>query len=174
MNLHYLEVMGREKKKYYSDIKDSMYSWFIRDENFYIWEYQKLLRLEEFCLSNCARFSATILRRKRNMVGIKLGISISPFSVDEGLRIWHSAGIVINPRSKIGKNLTLHGANCIGNSGDNNSLAPTLGSNIDVGFGAVVIGEISLADDIRIGAGAVVVKDLTVAGTVVGCPAVYI
>ena len=49
---------------------------------------------------------------------------------------------------------------------------PHLGNNVDIGYGAVLIGDITIADDIKIGANAVVNKSFTEPGvTIAGVPA---
>ncbi len=65
----------------------------------------------------------------------------------------------------------LHGDNCIGNDGaqDKN---PVLGDNVELGFGAIVIGDITIASNTIIGAGAVVNRSIDEEGcTCVGVPA---
>lgn len=47
--------------------------------------------------------------------------------------------------------------------------APTIGNNVEIGFGAVIIGKIKIADGIKIGANSVVTKsflepNITIAG----------
>ncbi len=47
-----------------------------------------------------------------------------------------------------------------------------MGDSVDIGFGAIVIGHINLADDIVIGAGAVVTKSFVESSiTLIGVPA---
>ncbi len=109
--------------------------------------------------------------RKKNSLGDRLGIEIDINCFDSGLTIYHSAGIVVNPSARIGKNCKLHGGNCIGNNGKTNA-APTLGDNIDLGYGACVIGDVRLGNDIVIGCNAVVVKSCEEASAVLaGIPA---
>ena len=90
-------------------------------------------------------------------------------TIDEGLIIYHSGEIVVSGLAKCGKNLKLHGNNCIGNNGKDGN-APCIGDNCDVGFGAVIIGDIKLGDNIKIGANAVVNKNFK-EGILVGVPA---
>jgi serine O-acetyltransferase len=47
---------------------------------------------------------------------------------------------------------------------------PTLGNNVVIGTGAVVLGAISVGDGARIGSGSVVVKSVPPGATVVGIP----
>ena len=71
----------------------------------------------------------------------------------------------------IGQGCCLHGNNCIGNDGKSGG-APVIGKNVDIGFGAVIIGDIQIADNCKIGAGAVVVHSCLEEGsTLVGVPA---
>ena len=47
-----------------------------------------------------------------------------------------------------------------------------MGNNVDIGYGAVLIGGITIADDIKIGANAVVNRSFTEPGvTIAGVPA---
>ena len=57
----------------------------------------------------------------------------------------------------MGKNCILHGANVIGNMG-NDLKAPVIGNNVRLGAGAKVLGDVYIADGVQIGAGAVVLK----------------
>ena len=73
--------------------------------------------------------------------------------------------------ARIGENSSLHGANCIGNNGKTQGV-PRIGNNVDIGYGAVIIGDIEIVDDVVIGANAVVNKSvLTPGAVVVGVPA---
>ena len=91
-------------------------------------------------------------------------------NVGENLTIYHP-NIIISPKAKLGNNVKLHGANCIGNNGFIDK-APTIGNNVDIGYGAVIIGDIEIADDIIIGANALVNKSFLEKGVVIaGVPA---
>ena len=81
------------------------------------------------------------------------------------------SGIVVNSSVRAGENCILHGGNCIGNKGSVN-VNPVLGDNVDIGFGAVIIGNIEIADNITVGANAVVNKSFMESGiTIAGVPA---
>lgn len=109
--------------------------------------------------------------RKKNKLGLKLGIEIGPNCFGKGLNLYHSGSIIVNPAVRAGQNCSLHGANCIGNNGITKEV-PHLGNNVDIGYGAVLIGDITIADDIKIGANAVVNKSFTEPGvTIAGVPA---
>ena len=109
--------------------------------------------------------------RKKNKLGLKLGIEIGPNCFGKGLNLYHGGSIVINPSVRAGENCSLHGANCIGNNGLSKDV-PHLGNNVDIGYGAILIGGITIADDIKIGANAVVNRSFTEPGvTIAGVPA---
>ena len=108
--------------------------------------------------------------RKKNILGMKLGIEITPGFAGEGLKICHQ-NVIIN--GHVGENCTFHGHNVVGNkrTGAADEI-PTLGSGVDVGVGAIVIGDIKIADNCIIGAGSVVTKSFLNPGTVIaGVPA---
>lgn len=86
-----------------------------------------------------------------------------------GFVIFHSNGVVINGKVRAGENVHLHHEVTIGDNGHGEF--PTLGSNIEIGAGAKIIGDISIGDGARIGANAVVVHDVDAETTVVGIPA---
>lgn len=81
-----------------------------------------------------------------------------------GLLIPHPNGIVIHPESTIGPNclifqqVTLAGI-------------VVLGTHVDIGAGAKIIGPLTLNDHVVVGANAVVTKDVGEGITVVGTPA---
>jgi serine O-acetyltransferase len=104
-------------------------------------------------------FMGLYFERKKNKLGLRLGIEIAPNSFGKGLQIYHG-NIVINNNVKAGENCKLHGFNCIGNNGKTGD-APILGDNIDLGVGAVIIGNVSIANNVTIGANAVVNRSIT-------------
>lgn len=107
---------------------------------------------------------------RKNSLGEKLGIEIPPNCFGKGLQIYH-AGIVVNSAVRAGENCVLHGGNCIGNNGFAKTV-PQLGNHIDIGYGAVLIGDIRIADNCIIGANALVNHSFEVPGSkIVGVPA---
>lgn len=108
---------------------------------------------------------------QRNRLGAKLGFFIAGGCFGSGLKIWHSGSIIVNPKSRIGKNCNLHGNCCIGSNGGFPDDSPVIGDNVDIGQNAQVLGGITIANGVKIGAGAVVVKSVLEEGvTVVGVP----
>lgn len=156
--------------------KHSFISWLCQEPSYMIRKYLYYLRKEEYFI-NTAKGNkikgalGLLYDRKRNRLGNRLGIEIGPNCFGKGLTIFHAGSIVINPAVRAGKNCKLHGANCIGNNGKTKAV-PRLGNNVDIGYGAVIIGDIEIADDVVIGANALVNKTISRSGSVVaGNPA---
>lgn len=102
---------------------------------------------------------------------MKLGIIIYAGTCGRGIRIWHYGSTIISGDAKIGEDCVFHGQACIGNDGSGTA-APVIGNRVDIGVGAKIIGDITIADDVKIGAGAVVTKSCRETGvTLVGVPA---
>lgn len=149
-------------------LKEKILEFLIRPENWYIRRYIRLLRGEETHKGIIGYW----YKARKNRLGSKLGFIISAGCFDEGLKIEHFGSVIVNPKSRIGKNCIIHGNCCIGSNGGYPDDSPIIGDNVDIGQFAQVIGGIRIADNVRIGAGAVVVKDVLTPGvTVVGVPA---
>ena len=160
-------VLLREKKQYFGSRVAYMKSLLLHERESAIWRFQKYLRQLEFYEHQkrskflVARLLAwggySCYSRKTNKLRERLGIEIWHSCFDEGLIIWHSSGILVNSKCRIGKNCQLHGNNCIGNDGKTEGV-PVIGDNCNIGFGASIIGDIRLGNNVTIGAGAVVNK----------------
>ena len=164
---------------YLNDIRDKKSRFFmmiVHDAEYYICKYLKMLRKQEYYIntSNGNKIKGLLslyYERKKHNIGNKLGFYIGPNSCEEGLVLSHHGTVIINPNAKIGKNCVFHGNNCVGNKGVTGPV-PKIGNNVDIGFGAIIIGDIEIADDIKIGANAVVTKSFLEPGiTIVGIPA---
>ena len=148
----------------------------VHDEEYLIVKYLEYLRKQEYYINTYKRskikgFMSLFYERKKNQIGKQLGFYIPPNCFEEGLTIWHQGTIIVNNDAKIGKRCTLHGNNCIGNKG-NSEECPVIGDDVDIGFGAVIIGAITIADNVKIGANSVVTKSIVEKGSIyVGVPA---
>lgn len=76
----------------------------------------------------------------------------------------HGFGTVFNSFVKIGDNYTFLHNVTIG-AGKNG--VPTIGNNVYIGAGAIIIGGIRVGDNVKIGAGTIVVEDVPSDSTVV-------
>ena len=80
----------------------------------------------------------------------------------------HGWGTVVLAKS-IGANFVVGPNVSIGYDGAGK--CPTVGDNVSIYVGAIVIGDISISDDVAVGAGALVARDVPDGVTVVGLPA---
>jgi serine O-acetyltransferase len=102
----------------------------------------------------------------RNFYGIEL-----PFeaSVGRGVVIEHQGSIVVHGGSVIGDGCILRQGVTLGcKSMDAVQDAPRLGDRVNVGCGAVILGNVSVGNDCIVGSNAVITKDVPPAVTVVG------
>lgn len=152
--------------------KEKILEWLIRPEKYYIRRYVHFLRKEEqYTLQAPCALLAYWYKGRKNRLGAKLGFIISAGCFGEGLKLEHYGSVIVNPKSRIGKNCIIHGNCCIGSNGGYPDYSPVIGDNVDIGQNAQILGGITIADNVRIGAGAVVVKDVLTPGvTVVGVP----
>jgi serine acetyltransferase len=104
-----------------------------------------------------------------------LGLELPPHvPVGPGLRIFHTNGIVVNPASRIGTNVTLRQNSTLGAypgpTGEHDA-APVIGDAVDLGASVIILGPVTIGEGARIGAGAVVTKDVPPGAVARGNPA---
>lgn len=140
----------------------------LKASRYYDYYYSEYTRTRSFKYNLLSLFYA----HKRNKLAERLGIDVNTKNVSKGLMLYHLGATVINGGSVIGENCKLHGNNCIGNAGPADSKCPRIGKNVEIGVGAKIIGDVTIADNIIIGAGAIVVNSFLDAGiTIAGVPA---
>ncbi len=100
------------------------------------------------------------------------GIEIHPGArIGKRFFIDHGMGVVIGETAVIGDDVLLYQGVTLGGTGiEKGKRHPTIGSNVVVGAGAKILGNISIGDNSYIGANAVVIKDIPANSTVVGVP----
>lgn len=100
------------------------------------------------------------------------GIEIHPAAqIGEGFFIDHGMGVVVGETTIIGNNVIVFQGVTLGGTGkEKGKRHPTIGSDVVIGAGAKVLGNIEIGDNSYIGANAVVVKDVPQNSTVVGVP----
>jgi len=101
------------------------------------------------------------------------GIEIHPGArIGRRLIIDHGMGVVIGETAVVGDDVYLyHQVTLGGTSSERGKRHPTVGSNVIIGAGAKVLGDIMIGNGARVGANAVVVQDVQPNVTVVGIPA---
>ena len=88
--------------------------------------------------------------------GVSIGFDVLRERFGGGLYIQHGHGTVISARS-VGENCMINQLVTIGYKGDG---CPTIGNNVRIGSGAIIIGDIKVGNNVNIGAGAIVIHDV--------------
>ncbi|MCJ7737912.1 MAG: serine O-acetyltransferase [Anaerolineae bacterium] len=101
------------------------------------------------------------------------GVEIHPgATIGRRFFIDHGMGVVIGETSQIGDDVLMYQGVVLGGTSDTKGKRhPTIGNNVVIGSGSIVLGPITVADGARVGAGSVVVKPVPAGMTVVGVPA---
>lgn len=101
------------------------------------------------------------------------GIEIHPGAkIGRRFFIDHGMGVVIGETAEIGEDVLMYqGVVLGGTSLEKKKRHPTIGNNVIIGAGAIVLGAIKIGDHARIGAGSVVIHDVPPHSTAVGVPA---
>lgn len=111
----------------------------------------------------------------RIVVEWHLGIELPrKLTVGKGLIVYHGQALVVNQGVVIGQNCVLRNSVTIGHkklADGTFSQCPRLGNHVDVGANVCIIGAVTIGDNVIIGAGAVVIKDIPHNSVVVGNPA---
>ena len=101
------------------------------------------------------------------------GISIpESATIGRRLRIEHFGGVIVHSCTVIGNDCLLRQNVTLGNRSEAKPMeAPVLGDRVQIGAGAVVLGNVRIGDDAIIGANAVVLRDVPAGAVAVGNPA---
>ena len=100
--------------------------------------------------------------------GIKLDYTVK---LGRRVHIWHHGGMVLGAR-EIGNDVHIRQNTTFGlaNRSDPNA-KPVIGNGVEIGTGAVIVGNIHIGDQAVIGANAVVTKDVPAYAVMAGVPA---
>ena len=134
--------------------------------------------LHALCWHRCAHF---FYRHKRYFIarwisqGCRFftGIEIHPGAViGKGLFIDHGLGTVIGETAIIGDDCTINQGVTLGGTGkESGKRHPTLGDNVLVGTGAILLGSFTVGNNAKIGAGSTVLDEVEAGSTVAGTKA---
>jgi serine O-acetyltransferase len=129
------------------------------------WRYEirsRTLRLPFSFIYRCLKLLNQIL------TGIDL-----PCEVTLGKRfcIEHFGGIIISGDAVFGDDCIIRNGVTVGLRRTGTRGAPVFGNRVDIGAGAVILGDIHVGDDVSIGANAVVLQDVPPNSIAVGVPA---
>jgi serine O-acetyltransferase len=100
------------------------------------------------------------------------GIEIHPgATIGRRFFIDHGMGVVIGETTEIGNDCLLYQGIVLGGTTlEKKKRHPTLGNNVVIGSGAIVLGAITLGDGVKIGAGSVIIRDVPPGATALGVP----
>lgn len=146
---------------------------FIHGEKYPILRWTRRLRriedLERSGLGNPLRRLWWIwLKRAHLADSVRLGFTIPPHAFGPGLSIAHWGTIAVEGKARIGKNCRIHQGVTIGSS---KGQVPVIGDNCFIGANACVIGGVTLGNNVKIGAGAVIIHSFGDNAVLVGNPA---
>lgn len=119
-----------------------------------------LLRKTEYHINCGHKFRGLLYKARLGYLQNRHALHIPLNVCAKGLHIIHLGPILINSRAVVGEDCTLHINTGLVAGGTNHGV-PTLGKGVVVGIGAVVLGDVRIADYVAIGANAVVNKDVT-------------
>lgn len=161
-----------EDFKRFGNKRPNLKDWLLRNEVWYIFHYIRHLRFVEYYKErNKLLFLWHFFRYKR--LGFKLRITIYPYTVGFGFRIYHVGDFIhVGKNVKIGNNCTILPGVVFGNKTEkeDNSLV-TVGDNCYFGLGVKILGSVKIGNNVTIGANAVVTKDIPDNAVVGGVPA---
>ncbi|MCM8787933.1 MAG: serine O-acetyltransferase [Candidatus Omnitrophica bacterium] len=122
------------------------------------WLWEKGFKLEARILSQISRFLT--------------GVEIHPAAkIGRRFFIDHGMGVVIGETTEIGDDVLIYQGVVLGGvSCQHTKRHPTVGNNVVIGAGAIVLGPIKIGDNAKIGAGSVVINNVSNNATVVGVP----
>ena len=145
-----------------------IYNLLLLSENAILRRHQILLRKTEYHINSGHRLLSKIYRLRLAMYQIKYGMHIPPNVFGRGLVVMHAGQIHINDRTRAGENCIIHVHTSLAAAGFNDGV-PSIGSGVVLFMGAIVAGDIHIADNVVIGANSVVTRsveeeNVTVAG----------
>jgi serine O-acetyltransferase len=84
----------------------------------------------------------------------------------------HGMGVVIGETAEVGDDVLIYSGVVLGGTSlEKVKRHPTIGNNVMIGAGAIVLGPLTVGDNAKIGAGSVVVRPVPAGATVVGVAA---
>ncbi|MFA5271214.1 MAG: serine O-acetyltransferase [Candidatus Omnitrophota bacterium] len=129
--------------------------WFYRFNHFF---WNKGFKIEARIISQAVRFLTGIEIHPGAQIGRR-------FFIDHGM------GVVIGETSEIGDDVLIYQGVVLGGvSLEKHKRHPTIGNEVVIGSGAILLGPIKVGNEARVGAGSVVISDVPEGATVVGVP----
>ena len=158
------------------DIKHPLLSQLSWSENYSMFAYVRNLRYLEYYTNKKQKpwdklFKAWYFLKWRRL-NLKYQLYIQPNCVGPGLHLVHHGFRRIGSLKSIGKNLTILPMVLIGKkvSGINCNNC-TIGNNVYIGTGAIIMNPVNIGNNVIIGAGSIITKDVPDNAIVAGNPA---
>lgn len=106
------------------------------------------------------------------MIQILTGIELPcEAEIGRNFRIDHFGDIIVSGYARFGDHCILRNGVTVGLRQLDHVAAPKIGSHVNIGAGAKILGDITIGDDVDIGANAVVIQDVPPHSIAVGVPA---
>ena len=127
-------------------------------------------RIAHFLWRKNRTFFARLLS---HIVRFLSNIEIHPAAkIGQRFFIDHGAGVVIGETSEIGDDVLMYQGVILGGvSLQKKKRHPTIGNNVMIGAGTIILGPIHIGDGARIGAASLVIKDVPAYAVAIGVPA---
>lgn len=145
-------------------------------ENGTMYMYVRTLRYLEYYTNKRQKKWDKLFRiwyfMKWRRLNLKYQIYIKPNCVGPGLHLVHHGFRRIDSVKRVGENLTILPMVLIGKKFPNSNVREcSIGDNVYIGAGAIIMNPINIGDNVIIGAGSVVTKDIPSNCIVAGNPA---
>ncbi len=129
-----------------------------------------LHRIAHFLWKRGLRFIARLLSHINRFV---TGVEIHPgATIGRRFFIDHGAGVVVGETTEIGEHVTIYQGVVLGGvSLKKGKRHPTIGNNVVIGAGGIILGPVNVGEGCKIGAGSVVLTDIPPYTTATGIPA---
>lgn len=148
-----------ELRRYPNYGRYRIYNTLLMSENAVLRRHQILLRKTEYHINSGHRFLSRIYRMRLELFQMKWRIHIPPNVFGRGLKVMHVGEMHINGRARAGENCTVHAHTSLAAAGFNDGV-PSIGSGVVLFMGAIVAGDIHIADNVVIGANSVVTRSV--------------
>lgn len=157
-----------ETRFYRNQGKYRVMNWLLLGENAVLRRHQILLRKTEYHINSGHRLLAKFFKLRLVQFQIKYGMHIPPNTFGRGLRVMHVSKMHVNDKVRAGENCTIHSLAALADGGTTYKV-PRIGNGVVLFMGAIVCGDISIADNVVVGANSVVNRsvyedNVTVAG----------